>query len=280
VIGSLFDYWKYTWADVWSPLARSRKAPSDLFIGLYTAACDHLRNPPDLQNESDYKQFQLIVNEPNQAKGTFEHIQAPDFGTETAIIGFMESAFVTILDFEIERYEKLYRWLVRSFLRKYNLRYRVDKPFRFRLMLPGVFADFYDNLSRLNRADQHLSTLMSDFEQTLGAYVRTKQACDLKGAIARASIYAEGVAAKTYGESGTLGALSDHMAYWPHVTVKESLKKLYGFCSDYPGIRHAGNPESKLRDLEARDAVVICLLLVSFSGYLTNDARLEEVVGL
>ncbi len=30
--GSLFDYWRYTWPDVWSPLAKSRKAPPELAV--------------------------------------------------------------------------------------------------------------------------------------------------------------------------------------------------------------------------------------------------------
>jgi hypothetical protein len=62
--------------------------------------------------------------------------------------------------------------------------------------------------------------------------------------------------------------------------VKSSLKSLYGFCSDYPGIRHAGNPASRIRDLETKDGILICLLLFAFSGYLTDQIRTDEVIGL
>ena len=44
---------------------------------------------------------------------------------------------------------------------------------------------------------------------------------------------------------------------------------LYKFCSDYPGIRHAGDPVGVRRDLATRDVTLASLLLVTFSGYLS-----------
>ena len=62
--------------------------------------------------------------------------------------------------------------------------------------------------------------------------------------------------------------------------MRDALKKLYGFCSDYPGIRHPGNPAAKLRELEYRDAILISLLLLSFSGYLSSEVKMEETLAL
>lgn len=36
----------------------------------------------------------------------------------------------------------------------------------------------------------------------------------------------------------TLGDMCEQLKSWPHPTIKIALKKLYGFASDYPGIRH------------------------------------------
>ena len=121
---------------------------------------------------------------------------------------------------------------------------------------------------------------MHEFEVSFGNYARTKQAVDLKTSIAKASNLAEGVATRASGENGNLGRLCDHLNCWPHAAVKSSLKSLYGFCSDYPGIRHAGNPASQIRDLETKDGILICLLLFAFSGYLTDQVRTDEVIGL
>jgi hypothetical protein len=270
VIGSMIDHWKYTWPEVWTNLAKARRSPSDLFIDLYRIATDSLQNPPE------YKQFELTMNDPLQARQAFEQLRAQDFGDELSVVGFLESAFVTIQDFEIPRFAKLYKYLVRSFIKKYNLRYRIDDPFRVRLILPGVFASFYEDLTRVNGTDPHLKNLMNNFELTFGSYTRTKQTHELNACLTNAFIYAEGLAGKTWGENDTLGNLCDCLQCWPHTTIRESLKKLYGFRNNYPGLGHAGNPESKLRELEPRDAIVVCLLLLSFAGYLTNEVRIED----
>ena len=270
MIGSLIDNWKYTWPDVWTILAKSRRAPQDLFIDLYRTATDSLQNPPE------YKQFELTMNDPLQARLAFEQLCAQDFGDELSVVGFLESAFLTIQDFEIPRFENLYKYLVRGFIKKYNLRYRVDDPFRVRLVLPGVFASFYEDLTRVNGTDPHLKVLMNNFELTFGSYARTKQAHELNACISTAFIYAEGLAGKSSGKNGALGKLCDCLHCWPHNTIRDSLKVLYGFRNDYPGLGHGGNHKGKLRDLESKDAIVVCLLLLSFAGYLTNEVKIGD----
>ena len=70
------------------------------------------------------------------------------------------------------------------------------------------------------------------------------------------------------------------MTDWPHDKVKEALKNLYKFCSDYPGIRHGGNPAGVLRNLAARDVTLVCLLVISFTGYLTPHMDERQVLGI
>lgn len=272
MIGSFTECWKYAWADLWSVLARSRRAPVDLFVQLYREATDFLENEPT------YQMLELAANDANHAQQAFEAIRGEDFGSEISIVQFMESAFGTLGELDVPRFEKLYAHLVRRFIRKYNLKYRVDRPFRLRLILPGVFAEFYDSLSRANRADPHLLQLMNNFESAFGSYARTREEHSLTASITNAFIYAEGLAGKTLGEDNTLGQLCDCLQCWPHATVRESLKKLYGFRNHYPGLGHAGNRIGKLRDLQPRDAVVVSLLILAFSGYLTDEVRIDEIL--
>jgi len=75
-------------------------------------------------------------------------------------------------------------------------------------------------------------------------------------------------------------SLYSHLSCWPHNTLKEALKKLYGFCSNYPGIRHGGNPNGQLRSLDEKDAILICLLLMAFSGYLTDEVNVQKILGV
>ncbi len=55
------------------------------------------------------------------------------------------------------------------------------------------------------------------------------------------------------------------------------MKNLYGFASDYPGIRHGGTPANAIRTIEMRDMVALSILLVGFTPYLTDQLNADEV---
>jgi hypothetical protein len=82
-----------------------------------------------------------------------------------------------------------------------------------------------------------------------------------------------------YPKKNTLGALCDQIKSWPHDKVRESLKDLYHFSSDFTGVRHGGRPMNCNRDLDQKDCVLTCLLLVTFSGYLTPGVDAQEILG-
>ncbi len=71
------------------------------------------------------------------------------------------------------------------------------------------------------------------------------------------------------GQGQTLGEICNNVTTWPHATIKNSLKTLCGFSSDYPGIRHAGTPAGKLRSMETRDLAALSIMLLGYSPYLT-----------
>lgn len=164
--------------------------------------------------------------------------------------------------------------------RKFNLRYRIEDPFVVRFLLPGSFSNLYAELNRLNAGNAHLAGLLIDFEKAFDRYARVQDPGDLKTCIAKVSNFAEGLASATHGTAGTLGALCDQLTDWPHDRVKEALKSLYKFCSDYPGIRHGGNPAGVRRDLATRDMTLACLLVISFTGYLTPNIDERLVLGI
>jgi hypothetical protein len=55
------------------------------------------------------------------------------------------------------------------------------------------------------------------------------------------------------------------------------MKDLYGFASDYPGIRHGGTPANALRPVEMRDMIAMSILLAGFTPYLSNGLNLETI---
>ena len=275
--GSLRQAWEYVATELWEPLAAHAAAPPDLFSDLFKVVDDYLAVA------TPEPTFEVIRNDPAQARASFLGLKGTDFASESAIVHFLEEARDVIVDYEIPSYEDLYQRLLRDLLRKFNLRYRLDDPFNLRFLLPGSFTNLYAELHRLNASNAHLASLLADFEHAFDRYARTQDPTDLKTCIAKASNYAEGLASVTAGvpaTGNTLGALCNQIGDWPHDQIKESLQKLYKFCSDYPGIRHAGRPAGVRRDLVARDVTLACLLLLSFSGYLSPVVDELVVLGV
>lgn len=281
--GSLSQAWEYLNAELWEPLAdysaKDAAAPPDLFSDLFAEANDHLAVPQDEKGP----RFLSIRNDAAAARVEFLALRGTDFTSESAIVHFLEEAQAVIVDYEIPGFEDFYRRLMRDVLRKFNLRYRLDEPFILRFLLPGSFTNLYTELHRLNAGNGHLAGLLTDFEKAFDRYARTQDPTDLKTCIGKASNYAEGLASVAAGipaAGNTLGALCNQIGDWPHDQMKEALQKLYKFCSDYPGIRHAGNPAGVRRDLATRDMTLASLLLLSFSGYLVPSLDQQVVLGV
>ena len=272
--GSLRNHWEYTPVEIWEPLAARENSPPDLLNDLYGAANELLALPT-----SDAL-LEAIRNDAAKAHDAFFALKGSDFRDETAIVEFLEAANEVIADYELSGYTEFFKLLLREFIRKYNLRYRLDDPFKLRFLLPGSFTNLYSELQRLNTSNGHLTDLLRDFEHAFDHYARTQDSSDLKTCIAKASNYAEGLASATHGQPGTLGVLCNQIGDWPHDKVKEALQNLYKFCSDYPGIRHAGSPKGMRRNLSVKDPTLICLLLLGFAGYLSPSVDERSVLGV
>jgi hypothetical protein len=277
--GSLRQAWDYFPSEVWDPLAeyssKDATAPQDLFSDLFAVASDYLSPGPTPAELEEAR------NDPETARQYFFVLRGGDFPSECDIVHFLEEADTVIADYDIPGFEDLYIRLLRAVFKKFNLRYRLDDhPFVVRFMLPGTFSNMYSEIQRITSTNPHLAGLLNDFEKAFDRYARTQDATDLKTCIAKASNYAEGLASATYGTPGTLGAICNQLTDWPHDKVKEALQHLYKFCSDYPGIRHAGNPAGVRRALATRDLTIASMLIMSFSGYLSPHFDERTVLGL
>lgn len=279
--GSLHIAWEHLPSELWEPLAdhsaKDGVAPPDLFGNLFAAAEDYLSpSPSDAELEE-------IRNDPIKARQRFLSLKGTDFTSESDIVLFLEDVYTLIDDYEVPSLTDLYQRLLRNALRKFNLRYRLDPPFTLRFMLPGSFANLYDELQHVNSSHSSLADRLTDFEKAFDRFARTQDDTDLRHCIHMASNYVEGLASVTSGipaTGNTLGALVKVLTDWPHDKVRESLVNLYHFCSDYPGIRHPGTPASAHRALAIRDATMACLLLLSFAGYLSPNFDERAVLGV
>jgi len=274
MIGSLRENWKHTWAAVWSRLDESAKSPADLYSRLYEAARHYLSKLPDTGKEIEIK------NDRGAGRAFFRSLRSEDFNGEQAIVAFLEEAYADLASLN-DGSAAFFRDKCREFLSTYNLPYRICGEFEIRLMPIGPLAALCEEIRLLNAEDPHLAGLMDDFELLFQRYCAERRDVDLRNCLASFSKYHEALLKKTLGVPASterFAALTGRLTTWPHPAVKAAIENLYGFCSNYPRIRHDGNPEGQLRDLKELDAVALSAFFLGFCLYLSDGVRESELI--
>lgn len=278
--GEFGAVWQETWREIWRPLVEQPlddggvEAPTDLFGELFREFSKALKKPLSLGQLAD------VLDDPARSRAAFEHTRAEDIVGERALVAFLESAYDTLQELEVNAADVLtnrYFNLLGAFIEKYSLRYELRRPCVLCPTLPGVFASLMRDLRRMANDDAHLNGLMGDFD----AAVRDlRQDCSdgrIKTCIQKQVNLLEAIGRMHPSVTGTtLGAISEQLDTWPHEKVKAAMKDLYGFASDYPGIRHGGTPGNARRSVDMRDMVAVSILLAGFAPYLTD--RIDPVL--
>ena len=144
--------------------------------------------------------------------------------------------------------------------------------------LPGVFASLVRDLRVLASQDAHLDALMKEFENAVRDLRHDCSDGRIKTCIQKQVNLLEAIGRTVPGVTGaTLGAICNQVGTWPHEKLKEAMRDLYGFASDYPGIRHGGTPANALRAVDMRDMVAMSILLAGFTPYLSNGLDADVV---
>lgn len=306
--GLLLPVWSDVWSQVWAPLVEREDSPPDLVtelfrefareprppmeppapeVGAYNAAGELVR-PEDIAARQAYEdaraEYELRLAAYQEAiagrevETAFRQLLSETVTTERSAIELLEQAHNVIDGFDIEALRNGYFVLVEQFLEKFSLRYDLRRPFTLQPTVTGMFASLVRELREVTRQDAHLNTLMIEFEDSIR---------DLRGGATQARIKtciqkqvnlleAMGAMCPRVTEN-TLGKMCDQINTWPHIRVKESMKSLYKFASDYPGIRHGGNRRNAIRDIDMKDMVAITVLLAGFVPYLSHQLNSDFV---
>lgn len=263
--GEFVGVWSETWDDIWRPLAESEAAPPDLFCELYRELAAAFAEPPSIEALAD------VIDDPQQSWQAFEGSGDTRFASEKALVRFFEAAHEILDDLKGDELANQYYVLLADFIEKYSLGYSLRRPCALSPTLSGMFADVTEALKRHASSDEHLAALYRAHEEAVRDLRFGGTEERIKICISRQFMLLEGIASKTDGVTAqTLGEMCSQLRSWPHATIRESLKRLYGFASDYPGIRHAGNPAGRLRGIETRDLAALSILLMGYLPYLTN----------
>ena len=224
--------------------------------------------------------------------------------TERQIVKAVEDAFEAIEDYGGGELANTYFLIVRGFLEKFSLRYDLRRPANGRGMtlhptLPGMFARLIRDLKQITSQEAALNGLMQDFEDSLRDFKAEQTPRKIKQCIAAQFNLLEALLSQSPGvvahnqsvdqhnatasrnrqrrHANTFGAMCDKAGVWPHQDVLKSAKSLYGFGSDYPGIRHGGTPANASREIEMRDMVAMTVVLAGFTPYFTDALNADSI---
>jgi hypothetical protein len=247
---------------------------------LFSRALAELASDPKKRAQAKERALDLVINDPMASRQAFEAIATHQLLGEPALVGFLEAAHPTLNDLAGDELSNRYFNLLSGFIEKFSLRYDLRRPCVLCPTLPGVFASLVRDLRRLTSQDTRLDQFMKDYEDAVRDLRFGCTDSRIKTCIGKQFMLIEAIGAFDPSVTkNTLGDMCDQLNSWPHATIREALKKLYGFSSDYPGIRHAGSPKGALRGIEMRDMVAMSILLTGFTPYLESRLSADAIYG-
>ena len=270
--GEFIGVWSEAKADIWDVLASEETAPDDFFCELYRALSVALKNKLKPEELAD------IIDDPVQSRDAFRNARTEDFAGERLLVEFFEGTHDVLSELVSGAFANLYFNLLSTFIDKYSLRYDLRRPCILCPTLVGVFASLVRDLHTVTSQDSHLDGLMKDFESAIRDLRTDCSDGRIKTCIQKEINLLEAIGRACPGVTETeLGRICNQLSSWPHQAIKAALKNLYGFASDYPGIRHGGTPASAIRGIEMRDMVAMSILLVGFTPYLSDQLNADVV---
>ena len=276
--GEVIGVWPETWREVWlplidDPLGQSEEGvPEDIFYELYRELAKALKTPPSNAALAD------ILDDPLQSREAFESTTASDLAGEREVVIFLEAAHSALDDLGGDELTNRYFLLLTDFIDKFSLRYDLRRPCVLCPTVPGLFASLVRDLQALASQDQDLDRSMKEYEDAVRDLRFGCTDGRIKTCIGKQFMLLETIGALDPGVTrSSLGDMCDQLQSWPHAAIKHALQKLYGFASNYPGIRHGGHPKGVLRAIEMRDMVAMSILLTGFTPYLAYGLNPDAV---
>jgi hypothetical protein len=271
--GEFLNVWSETKSDIWERLANVDEAPNDLYCELYRTIAKTLKRPENASELVKWQaRFEEVLADADLSKISFYGIRAEDFSGERALCGFFEDVFETLEELNGDILKGPYVEILNKFIAKYSLRYQVSASCKIVPTLDGVFSSLVLDLADYAKGDAHLADLLAAFQgsiQELHAGISEER---VKTCIQRQMNLLEGIAKKSPSVTkGDLSGMCSQITSWPHSQIRTAITNLYTFACDYPGIRHGGRHESKLRALDARDLVALSVVMTGFIPYLTDS---------
>lgn len=302
--GEFVRAWGYMWTEVWARLVTHAGAGNAILCDVYSAievlparlAVNEIR-PSAFRIPLDAEADLTVRNDDRAAAAFLERLSGKCFISERHIVLALERVASAIDEAFSASVSCRFRSLVRHFVTRHGLHYRVLAPFSFRPSVDGMLCGLFGQIRDLGDADEHFGQLMTEFEESFDDLRERATEGRIKSCIGKQINLAEAVAGKYVAEKGiritqnrngrqvqvedpALSAMAQAISTWPHAEIRNALRNFYKFTCDYPGIRHRGTPGNVLRPLELRDATSALILTIGFSAYLTDAFDHQRVYGM
>jgi hypothetical protein len=270
--GEFIGIWTETWREIWEPLTLQEVAPFDVFCELYRELSSALKDKPTIESVAD------ILDDPEESKKAFLKIRDVEIAGEKALVAFFERTHENLYELAGDALANEYFTLLATFVDKYSLRYDLRRPCTLCPTLQGVFSSLLRDLRAATGKSTHLDSLMKDFENAVRDLRKDHSDGRIKTCIQKQVNLLEAIGRACPNITATtLGAICNQIDTWPHEKIREAIKDIYTFASDYPGIRHAGTPENAIRDIEMRDLIAMSVVLAGFTPYLSDNLDADKI---
>ncbi|MCZ7371937.1 MAG: hypothetical protein ABOK23_05870 [Candidatus Methanoperedens sp.] len=264
---TVLSHWEQINSEIWTPLQKRKDARDDIYIELLRYFWNKTQR--ELDDE--------VLSDPLKAKEIFKAISKDEISSESSCIGILEGFYDVLKEFETG-ISDIYVDRLRDFCSTYNLRYIITDDCKFRLTINGILAGQINHLKKALSGNPHNNDMLVELENTLS---RLRETNEPQSCIRVACNLLEQIVKDRTNINETLGRAlnnSRELNLFPHDAVCVSLQKLYKFASDYPNIRHAGNPTSKKRDLENEDAILFITLTIGYATFLCETINCELLI--
>jgi hypothetical protein len=270
--GEFLGVWSEMNRHVWEVIALSEFASPDLYCDLFREISRAFSPVPTESEIAD------IIFNSQRAKEEFESITSPDFASEGVLVKHLEAIHEVLDDLGGDALANLYFTLVEGFVHKFSLRYELRRPMLLCPTIPGMFTKLMRDLRTITNGDPHLASLMNELETAIRDLHSDQSDGRIKTCLQKQFNLIEGLASCTAGITpDTLGAMCNQLKTWPHPAINSAAKNLYGFASDYPGLRHGTKGTGALRAIDMRDLVAITVILAGFVPYLSDRVNADLI---
>lgn len=260
--------WNRLNKDTWESLQNLVSFPDDVYVELLTYRLSVISRDEPTKDENV-----VILNDPARARATFMQLPIPI--DEKACRGILHGYFETLKQFPTAISER-YRERIAEWVSEHNLRYVVTEECEFKLTIQGLLVSQVEYLkSHLPDADardrlRELETAVSSIQNL----------DDARNSMRLANNLLEGILNETAHTPGnTPGRALDRLPQlYPHRALDEGTRKLFKFFDDYPNIRHAGNPGSRLRQLKIDDALLSVALVMSYATFVLDNSCSHSIL--